>query len=80
MIMAKDKKLKQSENCNGCGICVTVCPTNTKLAKAEDFDANTAKLAIYVTSGLAVIDPDTCIACGICTRNCPVESLSMVPA
>lgn len=77
--MAKDKKLKQSENCNGCGICVTVCPTNIKLAKAENFDVNTAKLAISVSNGDAVIDYDTCIACGICVRNCPVGSLSIVP-
>jgi ferredoxin len=77
--MAKDKKLVQSQNCNGCGICVTVCPTNTKLAKAEDFDENTAKLAISVTNGAAVIDSLTCIACGICTRNCPVGSLAIVP-
>lgn len=77
--MAKDKKLVQSENCNGCGICVTVCPTNTKMSKAEDFDINTAKLAIFVSNGTAVIDYGTCIACGICTRNCPVGSLAMVP-
>jgi ferredoxin len=77
--MAKDKKLVQSENCNGCGICVTVCPTNTKLSKAEDFDINTAKLAISVSNGLAVIDYDACNACGLCSRNCPVGSLAMVP-
>lgn len=78
--MAKDKKLMQSQNCNGCGICVTVCPQNTKLSKADDFDINTAKLAIAVTNGEAIIDYNTCIACGICTRNCPVASLSIVPA
>ncbi len=77
--MAKDKKLVQSENCNGCGICVTVCPTNIKLSKAEDFDVDTAKLAIIVTNGAAVIDYDTCNACGICSKNCPVESLAIVP-
>ncbi len=77
--MAKDKKLVQSQNCNGCGICVTVCPTNTKLAKAEGFDENTAKLAISVSNGAAVIDSLACIACGICTRNCPVGSLAIVP-
>lgn len=78
--MAKDKKLQQSEICNGCGICVTVCPTNTKLGKAENFDINTAKLAISVHNGAAIIDYDACIACGICTRNCPVSSLTIVPA
>lgn len=76
--MSKDKKLVQSGNCNGCGICVTVCPTNTKLSKADDFDINTAKLAIDVINGNAVVDYATCIACGICTRNCPVGSLAMV--
>lgn len=77
--MAKDKKLVQSENCNGCGICVTVCPTNIKLSKAEDFDINNAKLAIGVTNGAALIDYDACIACGICSKNCPVGSLAIVP-
>ncbi len=77
--MAKDKKLVQSQNCTGCGICVTVCPTNTKLSKTPDFDVNTAKLAIVVANGAAVIDSMACIACGICTRNCPVGSLAIVP-
>jgi len=76
----KDKKLVQSGNCNGCGICVTVCPTNTKLSKAEDFDINTAKLAIHVTRGVASVDYDTCIVCGICSKNCPVGSLAIVQA
>jgi len=77
--MAKDKKLVQSGNCNGCGICVTVCPTNIKLGKADDFDMDTAKLAITVTNGTAVVDYNTCIACGICSRSCPVTSLAIVP-
>jgi 4Fe-4S ferredoxin len=76
--MAKDKKLVQSDNCNGCGICVTVCPTNTKMSKAEDFDIDNAKLAIHVSNGLAAVDYEVCIACGICTKNCPVGSLAMV--
>ncbi len=77
--MAKDKKVVQSENCNGCGICVTVCPTNTKLSKAEDFDIDTAKLAVHVSNGRAVLDYEACNACGLCSRNCPVGSLTMVP-
>ena len=76
--MAKDKKLVQSGKCNGCGICVSVCPTNTKLSKAEDFNIDNAILAIHVSNGTAVVDYGTCIACGICTKNCPVGSLAMV--
>ncbi|MBE0520865.1 MAG: 4Fe-4S binding protein [Candidatus Methanoperedenaceae archaeon] len=77
--MAKDKKLVLSGDCSGCGICVTVCPTNTKLSKAEDFDINTAKLAIGVNNGTAFVDYEACIACGLCARNCPVGTLEMVP-
>jgi 4Fe-4S ferredoxin len=76
--MAKDKKLVQSDNCSGCGICVTICPTNIKMSKAEDFDIDNAKLAIHVRNGLASVDYGVCIACGICTKNCPVGSLAMV--
>ncbi len=76
--MAKDKKLVQSGNCNGCGICVTVCPTNTKMSKAEDFNIDNARLAIHVSNGVASVDYEVCIACGICTKNCPVSSLAMV--
>ncbi|GFO97267.1 ferredoxin [groundwater metagenome] len=76
--MAKDKKLVKSDNCNGCGICVTVCPTNTKTSKAEDFNIDTAILAIHVSNGMAVVDYGACNACGICTKNCPVGSLAMV--
>lgn len=76
--MAKDKKLVQSGNCSGCGICVTVCPTNTKLSKAEDFDIDTANLAIHVTNGVAKVDSTACIVCGICTKNCPSGSLAIV--
>ena len=78
--MAKDKKLNQTGNCNGCGICVTVCPTNIKLSKSDDYNVDTAKLAIHVSNGLAVVESQTCIACGICTKNCPVGSLVIVPA
>ncbi|MBU3967361.1 MAG: 4Fe-4S binding protein [Euryarchaeota archaeon] len=39
---------------------------------------DTAKLAIHVSNGLAIVEYDACIACGICTKNCPVGSLAMV--
>ena len=51
---------------------------NTKLEKKDDFDHDTAKLAIRVRNGSAVVDEEICIACGSCVRNCPVESLSIV--
>jgi 4Fe-4S ferredoxin len=77
--MAKeDKRLVLAEaDCIGCGICVTVCPTNIKQEKDINFDVDAEPRAIAVDNGQAVIDYDLCKACGICTRNCPVNSLTI---
>lgn len=77
--MAKaKKKIEQSDLCTGCGVCVSVCPINTKLRKADEFDPDTPKLAVRVLDGKAVINEETCISCGSCARTCPVESLTVV--
>jgi len=78
--MAKDKnkKVETHENCIGCGVCVVVCPSNTKMSKSDDFDINTANLTIYVDNGRACINYDTCITCGMCVRNCPIDALEMI--
>ncbi|MDD2438723.1 MAG: 4Fe-4S dicluster domain-containing protein [Methanosarcinaceae archaeon] len=78
MAAKKNKKIVQSEKCIGCGVCVSVCPINTKLEKKEDFEPEKAELAIRVVNGKAVIEEEFCIRCGACARICPVESLSVV--
>ena len=45
--------------CNGCGLCVKVCP----------FDA------IHKVDGVAVIDYDKCTLCGACVDVCPVDAI-----
>jgi 4Fe-4S ferredoxin len=77
--MAKeDKKLMLSENdCIGCGICVTICPTNMRQEKDINFDVDSEPRAITIHKGRAVIDYDLCKACGICTKNCPLNSLTI---
>ena len=77
--MAKENKrlVLAVEDCIGCGICVTVCPTNIKQEKDINFDVDTEPRAIAVNNGGAAINYDLCKACGICTRNCPVNSLTV---
>ena len=74
----KNKKIVQSKNCVGCGICYSVCPVNAKLMKSDDFDPDTAELAIRIVDGAAIISEEACVRCGACSKICPVESLTIV--
>lgn len=46
--------------------------------KKDDFDPETAELAIRIIDGVAIISDDVCIRCGACSKICPVESLTLV--
>jgi NAD-dependent dihydropyrimidine dehydrogenase PreA subunit len=48
------------ETCNGCSMCVMVCPH-------EVFDIQERKAVI--------IDRNACIECGACAINCPVNAI-----
>ena len=51
-----------TETCNGCGICVDVCPH-------EVFE--------IVEKKARIIDRDACMECGACALNCSVGSLTV---
>jgi len=48
------------DKCNGCGMCVTVCPHAV-------FSISKEKSVIN--------DPDDCMECGACMKNCPEGAL-----
>jgi NAD-dependent dihydropyrimidine dehydrogenase PreA subunit len=50
------------EKCNGCGICVQVCPH--------------AVFAIEAKKS-RIVDRDACMECGACALNCPEEALTV---
>jgi NAD-dependent dihydropyrimidine dehydrogenase PreA subunit len=50
------------ETCNGCGICIKVCPH-------EVFELSERKAHI--------IRRDYCMECGACSLNCPVNAISV---
>ena len=52
----------KSEQCVGCGRCLTVCPH-----AVFEWDGKTARIA----------DRDACMECGACAKNCPVGAISV---
>lgn len=50
--------------CNGCMICIKVCPHPV-------FEA--------LKRAVAIREPDSCIECGACVVNCPENALSVNP-
>jgi ferredoxin len=50
------------EKCNGCGICLSVCPR---------------AVLVRLNGTVEVADSDRCIECGACQRNCPSQAMSV---
>lgn len=51
-----------AEKCDGCGICIKVCPVG----------------AITSSAGGVVINPISCIGCGVCVPRCPKQALDLL--
>jgi NAD-dependent dihydropyrimidine dehydrogenase PreA subunit len=51
-----------SRRCNGCGVCVEVCPHG--VFQLKDRKAR-------------ILDRDLCMECGACSRNCAATALSV---
>jgi len=59
-----------SENCNGCGKCVTVCPVEAMtLVSANDPRRPNMKLAR--------LEKHLCLGCGLCVQSCPKDSIHL---
>ncbi len=52
------------EKCNGCRMCMNVCPH---------------PVFGPVKKKVEIIEPDLCIECGACVKNCPEGALSVNP-
>ena len=54
------------ELCNGCGLCVNICPTDV--------------LRMDKKSEKAVITyPDDCMLCEFCVADCPTNAITLAP-
>jgi ferredoxin len=50
------------EKCNGCGMCLSVCPRT---------------VLVRLNGTVEIADLDRCIECGACRRNCPREAINV---
>jgi heterodisulfide reductase subunit A len=73
VILARDEmqldavKSKVTDLCDGCGLCVDVCPYRSIQLETVEINGRTAK---RVTS-----DPALCRGCGLCEATCPKEGI-----
>ncbi|MFO8018941.1 MAG: CoB--CoM heterodisulfide reductase iron-sulfur subunit A family protein [Promethearchaeia archaeon] len=77
MVRVRKKARYVTDECNGCGACVEVCPAYGYNEFDEKLDA---RKAIYISFTQAVpmvaqVDIDRCIRCGLCEEACDLDAL-----
>ena len=60
------------ERCDGCGLCVRICPADTLVLKPRSKPIRKGKRRI--TQVMAMADEPECVACGDCAGICPNEA------
>jgi Fe-S-cluster-containing hydrogenase component 2 len=56
-----EKALTDPQKCNGCGLCISICPFGAR----------------YEKDSLVVADIQACFGCGLCRHKCPQGAISM---
>lgn len=67
----KIKVIINSEECKGCGLCVTACPK-----KILEISKNSINSKGYFTA--RIIDQDKCITCAFCRTICPDVAITVI--
>ena len=60
-----------SENCDGCELCVEFCPREILEIDKDSFNSR-------MFHPVKIIDPDGCLGCGQCERICPSVSIFII--
>lgn len=59
------------KKCDGCRICVDICPT-----RAMEL-GNIKEIATGLDAPPVMIDPEACVFCGMCAAFCPLDAIKM---
>lgn len=57
--------------CNGCMICLEVCPEYILALSKPRFEGDLQGVAL-------LLDEEKCMGCGLCADKCPVDAIEMV--
>ena len=60
------------EKCDGCGLCVKICPADTLVLKHRSLPPEKGKRKI--TKVMAMAEVPECVACGDCAAICPNDA------
>ena len=59
-----------TENCSGCGKCVSICPVKALSIMPGEGDAKAEAKKV-------LLNEDQCLGCGVCVRNCPKGGIKL---
>jgi len=70
ILKRNDVLILRRETCNGCGLCIEVCPKDAITTKPA-----VSKEGVLINSPVLDIDEEKCILCGVCAVICPLNAL-----
>ncbi|MFH0897176.1 MAG: 4Fe-4S binding protein [Candidatus Bathyarchaeota archaeon] len=68
--------------CDGCGTCVSICPSSVLKVSGGKARAENPELCLGINAkqlcSICILTEETCTGCVVCVRNCPVAAIEIL--